>query len=970
MKPAAFLSCDHQSDRQLASALKSCLQRFARPLYRLRALRVFLGRGDPDEKSRWRKTTQKALEQSRYFLLFACPGAAASKRIERELDIWLDDDSVDTVLIVLTDGELIWDPAAGDFDWTRTTALPGRLRNKFRNEPLYVDLRWARNEKHLSLNHARFHSAIADVAATLHGKPKDQLTGEDVRQHRRVIRVASAAVFCLLVLTAFTVASAVYAVFQRTTAELRLADSLVDNATAARQTGEWHESMELATAAKKLFIEHDRSSFGADLEIWKSYDYAPPPLVVEDSSGQLMTFSPDREHGLVIQDKTVQLVDLKTMRPLGTYIDSSQEVMSIWFSPGGEHVLVANADHSLDLWDHKSGRVIQTLVGSDDELVWAAIAHDGRFAISITSDSATVLWDLRSGEVIHELAKSEAIVSAAFTPDGEAVLTGSRDGQLALWETRSGNKLSELGKAGVFVLSVAVSSDGQYALSGGELVTLWDLKSGRKLRQFTNIRPPVWVVAFANDDKSVIASMGGREHIVKAWNTHDGSSRFAFTGDSPSLQESVLSPYGVGLLHHDEDHDYFSVRLADLSMLRFQALDTAVMRIDVSSDGRLLSAIDFNGAHGIWDMATGYYLDALPLEDRRLSRAVFFDGGRKIAYGAVDGTFGVVDLASKREILSLQAHDGFVVNNNWEYGVVDLAISPDGQRALTVGMDKTAKLWSIQGGKLLASIDTRGIPLNTSFVNHGTAGLIATEGALNLWNFDTDTVSDLVDPDISGLALAVSRDGKYACTAGMFTVQHWDLEQRLMLRSHAGHSRVVSSCDYSPDGKWLVSTSYDGSLRFWETATGRQLQGIEVDDSLMSARFSPDGRHLTVARSNGQLQIWRLDRPDQYEYYAPKVAQAVATLSEDPGHLASLELLAHWYAFRAVWTWSAELFEEVRSAGGEFPSLPLARAYWSLGRYEDALQEFQRAMERQEAPAHYLRMCQRAIEAYETPDEK
>jgi hypothetical protein len=49
-------------------------------------------------------------------------------------------------LIVLTDGEIASDVAAGDFGWTRTTALSPIFRGRFREEPLYVDLRWAREE--------------------------------------------------------------------------------------------------------------------------------------------------------------------------------------------------------------------------------------------------------------------------------------------------------------------------------------------------------------------------------------------------------------------------------------------------------------------------------------------------------------------------------------------------------------------------------------------------------------------------------------------------------------------------------------------------------------------------------------------------------------------------------------------------------------------------------------------------------
>jgi hypothetical protein len=63
--------------------------------------------------------------------------------------------SLDRLLILLTDGELIWNAEAADFDWTRTSALATTLQGKFAGEPVYVDLRWAKSRERLSLNGER-----------------------------------------------------------------------------------------------------------------------------------------------------------------------------------------------------------------------------------------------------------------------------------------------------------------------------------------------------------------------------------------------------------------------------------------------------------------------------------------------------------------------------------------------------------------------------------------------------------------------------------------------------------------------------------------------------------------------------------------------------------------------------------------------------------------------------------------------
>jgi hypothetical protein len=74
-----------------------------------------------------------------------------------------------------------------------------------RNEPLYVDLRWAHGRADVTLRNARFLDAILDLASPLHGKAKNDLAGEEVRQSRivRAITGTAAVIFASLALVAW-----------------------------------------------------------------------------------------------------------------------------------------------------------------------------------------------------------------------------------------------------------------------------------------------------------------------------------------------------------------------------------------------------------------------------------------------------------------------------------------------------------------------------------------------------------------------------------------------------------------------------------------------------------------------------------------------------------------------------------------------------------------------------------------------
>src|SRR4029077_7231127 len=120
---------------------------------------------------------------------------------EREVNRWRSEHGTDGIILLLTAGTIAWDEAANDFDWQCTDALAPVFGGCFREEPRWIDMRWARSELQLDLSDGRFSDQIAEIAAPIHGVGKDELIGSDVRQHRRTIRHAVIAAAALIVMT-------------------------------------------------------------------------------------------------------------------------------------------------------------------------------------------------------------------------------------------------------------------------------------------------------------------------------------------------------------------------------------------------------------------------------------------------------------------------------------------------------------------------------------------------------------------------------------------------------------------------------------------------------------------------------------------------------------------------------------------------------------------------------------------------
>src|SRR5437588_9259002 len=137
----AFISYSHAKDKPIAASLQSVVQKLGKPWYRRRALRVFRDDTSLSAAPELWPAIEQALAQSRFLILLASPEAAASQWVNREVAYWLEHKGIDTLLIAVTQGELAWDDAVGDFGSRPAMPLPSALTRRFASEPKWVDLR-------------------------------------------------------------------------------------------------------------------------------------------------------------------------------------------------------------------------------------------------------------------------------------------------------------------------------------------------------------------------------------------------------------------------------------------------------------------------------------------------------------------------------------------------------------------------------------------------------------------------------------------------------------------------------------------------------------------------------------------------------------------------------------------------------------------------------------------------------------
>src|SRR5438552_15858624 len=70
------------------------------------------------------------------------------------------------------------------------------------------------------------------------------------------------------------------------------------------------------------------------------------------------------------------------------------------------------------------------------------------------------------------------------------------------------------------------------------------------------------------------------------------------------------------------------------------------------------------------------------------------------------------------------------------------------------------------------------------------------------------------------------------------------------LRQFEGNQSTICGLAFSPDGSMLVSSATDGTVRFWDIDTGKQVSIVRVPGyNIQNMQFSPDGTHIAAAGS-------------------------------------------------------------------------------------------------------------------------
>jgi WD40 repeat protein/serine/threonine protein kinase len=538
---------------------------------------------------------------------------------------------------------------------------------------------------------------------------------------------------------------------------------------------------------------------------------------------RVLLWKPAEVHPVDVERRLKHLPDLPApFVELGTH---TGPVRSVSFAPDGQTVATGGEDNEIRLWDIQAGEMVKELRGHASQVRDCTYSADGNWLLSAGRDEVIKLWQPSkyAEEVVFEAPRTDdTILAAHFARDGKSIVTASQDCTASLWDVKDRQLVKRFAEGHEFLASTAVFfADGSRLATGAGdgTVLLWDLATGTQLHRLEQTGYTA-AIAVSPDGQTIVTGSSGNE--VNVWNVATGK-----------------------LVNSLPGHE------APLTAAQF------------SSDGTWLATGDDQGRGCLWkfdpQIQAWYPVNWLVGHSRVITGIAFAEGDRVVVTCSGDNTCGQWDVATGQEL-----RDRVLKHPDW---VSDFDVSDDGTKVLTSCDDGQVRLWSLADAQLIATIQPLAEKVIYSSVDLAPDGRRAlltcsATGEVFLW----DTVDNRnmgngawLDFGAQGLVWSArfTPNGDDVLTIGGNDARLWDGESRQQIMRLGPHG-AVADVDLSPDGKMLVTGSWDQSAKIWDVATGvaiKKLVGGHTD-YVKSVQFSPDGKFVLTASDDGTARLW------------------------------------------------------------------------------------------------------------------
>jgi periodic tryptophan protein 2 len=480
-------------------------------------------------------------------------------------------------------------------------------------------------------------------------------------------------------------------------------------------------------------------------------------------------------------------------------------------------------------------------------IVHLDLAPDGNLLLTIDEDGRAILSVFPRRLAIYHFSFKGPVTALSFSPDGHHFVVGLGR-KIQAWKTPTtpgGNADSDLEFApfilhreygGHFdeVRHLSWSGDARFFLSASKDLTarIWSLDPEEGF------------------EPTVLA--GHRQQVRNVWFSADQESIYTVSEDGALFRWEYVSR------QQDEDVEDPANEKWRIVQRDYFMQNTKLRCACYHPSSNLLTVCFDSGLFSLYEVPSFSNIHSLSMASSPISTVAINQTGEWLAFGSSKtGQLLVWEHASESNILKQSSHLD---------AMTTLTYSPDSTRIITGADDGLIKIWDVASGFHIATFTEHASAVTASaYSKRGNILFTSSlDGSVRAWdmlryrNFRTFTAPQR----LSFACLAVDPSAEVVCAAShdSFDIHLWSVQTGALLDQLSGHEGPISTLAFTPDGRYLVSGSWDRTIRVWSIFDRSQSsESLQLTSDLLCVTVRPDSGQIAASTLDGQITFWNLN---------------------------------------------------------------------------------------------------------------
>ncbi|KAI8906880.1 WD40-repeat-containing domain protein [Gorgonomyces haynaldii] len=529
----------------------------------------------------------------------------------------------------------------------------------------------------------------------------------------------------------------------------------------------------------------------------------------------------------------------------------SDTVTCFAVSPDREMVAIAYQSQQLRIysWD---GTLLKSFKAHQAPVLAMDFDSTSTLVATGSADSTVKVWDCRQGHITHNFKGHGGVISCVkFQPNTLKLASGSDDCKVRLWDLNE-RKCIRVFDAHVSVIKGLDFSEDGYLYSGArdQVFIKWDLDEDEPVLTVPIYETVEDLVLVQLEDETLVCTCGS-EAVLKLWN-EDGKLVLESQKDEHNhemVQMSYMNDKNqIAVFTSDQNILIYSLGQQIQRIRQFAGYNQEILDLQLVGDHHL-AVVTNSEQLRVYDLAT---LDCEIIyghTDIVLAASASKDG-KTLVSGSKDATVKVWRKNDQFELVeTFKGHTGpvsavavsekyFITASHdrtikkWDFkkaqftivghdkDIQSLDIAPNDKLFCSAGLDKLAKLWSVNDGSLLGT-----------FKGHKRG----------IWQVKFSPIDQLIA----------------TCSTDK-TIKLWNLNDFSCTRTLEGHLNTVLNLSFMTAGLQLVSSGSDGLVKVWNIKDSECVATLDNhEDRIWGLAINKTEEYVISGSSDSTITIWQ-----------------------------------------------------------------------------------------------------------------